>query len=182
MKKYGSTIWLLVILAFLPLEWYKSAVPYLDENFVQKFYSVNDLRMFIYTLSRGAWRSASMRSIWHTGCPNGYNFFEILTIYLLCLAIQYLVIKNQRGYLIAAISKILLIGQIAFAPISAIYPASYPSSASTFKILFQRANIYIFPIYKLGFFLAILCILISIIWDIVSWIQSKKNSEKSFSL
>ena len=151
MKKYGSTIWLLVILAFLPLEWYKSAVQYLDENFVQKFYSVNGLRMFIH------------------------NFFEILTIYLLCLAIQYLVIKNQRGYLIAAISKILLIGQISFAPISAFYDISIPS-ISTLKIWLQRANIYIFPIYKLGFFLAVLCILISIIWDVVSWIQSRKNS------
>ena len=147
MKKYGSTIWLLVILAFLPLEWYKSALPYLDENFVQNFYSVNGLQMFIH------------------------NFFEILTIYLLCLAIQYLVIKNQRGYLIATISKILLIGQISLAPISALYS----SSVSTLKILFQRLNIYIFPIYKLGFFLAVLCILISIIWDVVSWIQSRKN-------
>ena len=84
MKKYGSTIWLLVILAFLPLEWYRSAIPYMDVNFVQKFYSMNGLHMFIH------------------------NFFEILTIYLLCLAIQYLVIKNQRGYLIATISKIWL--------------------------------------------------------------------------
>ena len=159
MKKYGSTIWLLVILAFLPLEWYKSAVQYLDENFVQKFYSVNGLRMFIH------------------------NFFEILTIYLLCLAIQYLVIKNQRGYLIAAISKILLIGQISFAPISAFYDISIPSISTlkiwfqraNLEIWFQRANIYIFPIYKLGFFLAVLCILISIIWDVVSWIQSRKN-------
>lgn len=108
MKKYGSTIWLLVILAFLPLEWYRSAIPYMDVNFVQKFYSMNGLQMFIHTLSYGAWRSAPMCSIWHTGCPNGYNFFEILTIYLLCLAIQYLVIKNQRGYLIATISKIWL--------------------------------------------------------------------------
>ena len=148
MKKYGSTIWLLVILAFLPLEWYKSALPYLDENFVQNFYSVNGLQMFIH------------------------NFFEILTIYLLCLAIQYLVIKNQRGYLIATISKILLIGQISLAPISALYS----SSVSTLKILFQRLNIYIFPIYKLGFFLAVLCILISIIWDVVSWIQSRRGS------
>ena len=147
MKKYGSTIWLLVILALLPLEWYKSALPYLDENFVQNFYSVNGLQMFIH------------------------NFFEILTIYLLCLAIQYLVIKNQRGYLIATISKILLIGQISLAPISALYS----SSVSTLKILFQRLNIYIFPIYKLGFFLAVLCILISIIWDVVSWIQSRKS-------
>ena len=153
MKKYSSTVWLLVVLAFLPLEWYKSVIPIdFTENLTQIFLSINGLQMFIY------------------------NFFEILTIYLLCLAIQYLVIKNQRGYLIAAISKILLIGQIAFAPISAIYPASYPSSASTFKILFQRANIYIFPIYKLGFFLAILCILISIIWDVVYWIQSRRNS------
>ena len=54
MKKYSSTVWLLVVLAFLPLEWYKSAVPYLDENFAQHFYSVNGLRMFIYTLSCGA--------------------------------------------------------------------------------------------------------------------------------
>ena len=54
MKKYGSTIWLLVILALLPLEWYKSAVPHIDENLVQKFYSVNGLQMFIHTLSRGA--------------------------------------------------------------------------------------------------------------------------------
>lgn len=153
MKKYSSTVWLLVVLAFLPLEWYKSVIPIdFTENLTQIFLSMNGLQMFIH------------------------NFFEILTIYLLCLAIQYLVIKNQRGYLIAAISKILLIGQIAFAPISAIYPASYPSSASTFKILFQRANIYIFPIYKLGFFLATLCILISIIWDIVSWIQSRRDS------
>ena len=171
MKKYGSTVWLLVILALLPLEWYRSAIPYMDVNFVQKFYSVNGLQMFIHTLSRGAWRSAPMRSIWHTGCPNGYNFFEILTIYLLCLTIQYLVIKNQRGYLIATISKILLIGQISFAPISALYS----SSVSTLKILFQRLNIYIFPIYKLGFFLAVLCILISIIWDVVLWIQSRKS-------
>ena len=147
MKKYGSTIWLLVILALLPLEWYRSAIPYMDVNFVQKFYSMNGLQMFIH------------------------NFFEILTIYLLCLAIQYLVIKNQRGYLIATISKILLIGQISLAPISALYS----SSVSTLKILFQRLNIYIFPIYKLGFFLAVLCILISIIWDVVSWIQSRKN-------
>ena len=147
MKKYGSTVWLLVILALLPLEWYRSAIPYMDVNFVQKFYSVNGLQMFIH------------------------NFFEILTIYLLCLAIQYFVIKNQKGYLIAAISKILLIGQISFAPISALYS----SSVSTLKILFQRLNIYIFPIYKLGFFLAVLCILISIIWDVVSWIQSRKN-------
>ena len=148
MKKYGSTIWLLVILAFLPLEWYRSAIPYMDVNFVQKFYSMNGLQMFIH------------------------NFFEILTIYLLCLAIQYLVIKNQRGYLIATISKILLIGQISLAPISALYS----SSVSTLKILFQRLNIYIFPIYKLGFFLAVLCILISIIWDVVSWIQSRRGS------
>ena len=147
MKKYGSTIWLLVILALLPLEWYRSAIPYMDVNFVQKFYSMNGLQMFIH------------------------NFFEILNIYLLCLAIQYLVIKNQRGYLIATISKILLIGQISLAPISALYS----SSVSTLKILFQRLNIYIFPIYKLGFFLAVLCILISIIWDVVSWIQSRKN-------
>lgn len=147
MKKYGSTIWLLVILALLPLEWYRSAIPYMDVNFVQKFYSMNGLQMFIH------------------------NFFEILTIYLLCLAIQYLVIKNQRGYLIATISKILLIGQISLAPISALYS----SSVSTLKILFQRLNIYIFPIYKLGFFLAVLCILISIIWDVVSWIQSRKS-------
>lgn len=153
MKKYSSTVWLLVVLAFLPLEWYKSVIPIdFTENLTQIFLSINGLQMFIY------------------------NFFEILTIYLLCLAIQYLVIKNQRGYLIAAISKILLIGQIAFAPISAIYPASYPSSASTFKILFRQANIYIFPIYKLGFFLATLCILISIIWDVVSWIQSRRDS------
>ena len=159
MKKYGSTIWLLVILALLPLEWYKSTLPYLDENFVQNFYSVNGLQMFIH------------------------NFFEILTIYLLCLAIQYLVIKNQRGYLIAAISKILLIGQISFAPISAFYDISIPSISTlkiwfqqaNLEIWFQRANIYIFPIYKLGFFLAVLCILISIIWDVVSWIQSRKN-------
>ena len=149
LKKYGSTVWLLVILAFLPLEWYESVIPIdFTENLTPIFRSMNGLQMFIH------------------------NFFEILTIYLLCLAIQYLVIKNQRGYLIAAISKILLIGQIAFAPISAIYP----SSASTFKILFQQANIYIFPIYKPGFFLAVLCILISIIWDVVSWIQSRKNS------
>ena len=151
MKKYGSTIWLLVILALLPLEWYRSAIPYMDVNFVQKFYSMNGLQMFIH------------------------NFFEILTIYLLCLAIQYFVIKNQKGYLIAAISKILLIGQISIAPISASYSISLPS-ISTLKIWFQRANIYIFPIYKLGFFLAVLCILISIIWDVVSWIQSRKNS------
>ena len=159
MKKYGSTIWLLVILALLPLEWYKSALPYLDENFVQNFYSVNGLQMFIH------------------------NFFEILTIYLLCLAIQYLVIKNQRGYLIAAISKILLIGQISFAPISAFYDISIPSISTlkiwfqqaNLEIWFQRANIYIFPIYKLGFFLAVLCILISIIWDMVLWIQSRKS-------
>ena len=159
MKKYGSTIWLLVILALLPLEWYRSAIPYMDVNFVQKFYSMNGLQMFIH------------------------NFFEILTIYLLCLAIQYLVIKNQRGYLIAAISKILLIGQISFAPISAFYDISIPSISTlkiwfqqaNLEIWFQRANIYIFPIYKLGFFLAVLCILISIIWDVVSWIQSRKN-------
>ncbi len=150
MKKYGSTIWLLVILALLPLEWYKSAIPHLDENFVQKFYSVNGLQMFIH------------------------NFFEILTIYLLCLAIQYFVIKNQRGYLIAAISKILLIGQISFAPISAFYDISI-LSISTLKIWLQRANIYIFPIYKLGFFLAVLCIFISVIWDMVLWIQSRKS-------
>lgn len=123
MKKYGSTIWLLVILALLPLEWYKSALPYLDENFVQNFYSVNGLQMFIH------------------------NFFEILTIYLLCLAIQYLVIKNQRGYLIAAISKILLIGQISFAPISAFYDISIPS-ISTLKIWLQRANIYIYIYFQ----------------------------------
>ena len=147
MKKYGSTIWLLVILALLPLEWYRSAIPYMDVNFVQKFYSMNGLQMFIH------------------------NFFEILTIYLLCLAIQYFVIKNQKGYLIAAISKILLIGQISFAPISALYS----SSVSTLKILFQRLNIYIFPIYKLGFFLAVLCIFISVIWDMVLWIQSRKS-------
>ena len=147
MKKYGSTVWLLVILALLPLEWYRSAIPYMDVNFVQKFYSVNGLQMFIH------------------------NFFEILTIYLLCLAIQYFVIKNQKGYLIAAISKILLIGQISFAPISALYS----SSVSTLKILFQRLNIYIFPIYKLGFFLAVLCIFISVIWDMVLWIQSRKS-------
>ena len=153
MKKYSSTVWLLVVLAFLPLEWYKSVIPIdFTRDLAQIFLSMNGLQMFIH------------------------NFFEILTIYLLCLAIQYLVIKNQRGYLIAAISKILLIGQISFAPISAIYPASYPSSASTFKILFQRANIYIFPIYKLGFFLAVLSILISIIWDVVYWIQSRRNS------
>lgn len=156
MKKYGSTVWLLVILAFLPLEWYESVIPIdFTENLTPIFRSMNGLQMFIH------------------------NFFEILTIYLLCLAIQYLVIKNQRGYLIAAISKILLIGQIAFAPISAIYPSSastFKILFQTFKILFQQANIYIFPIYKPGFFLAVLCILVSIIWDVVSWIQSRKNS------
>ena len=160
MKKYGSTVWLLVILAFLPLEWYKSVIPIdFTGNLTPIFRSINGLQMFIY------------------------NFFEILTIYLLCLAIQYLVIKNQRGYLIAAISKILLIGQISFAPISAFYDISIPSISTlkiwfqqaNLEIWFQRANIYIFPIYKLGFFLAVLCILISIIWDVVSWIQSRKN-------
>ncbi len=153
MKKYGSTLWLLVILALLPLEWYKSALPYFDEIeiFVQKFYSMNGLQMFIH------------------------NFFEILTIYLLCLAIQYFVIKTQRGYLIAAISKILLIGQISFAPISAFYSIDF-NSFPTLKIWFRQANIYIFPIYKPGFFLAVLCILISIIWDVGSWIQSRRNS------
>ena len=160
MKKYGSTIWLLVILAFLPLEWYESVIPIdFTENLTPIFRSMNGLQMFIH------------------------NFFEILTIYLLCLAIQYLVIKNQRGYLIAAISKILLIGQISFAPISAFYDISIPSISTlkiwfqraNLEIWFQRANIYIFPIYKLGFFLAVLCILISIIWDVVSWIQSRKN-------
>ena len=124
MKKYGSTIWLLVILAFLPLEWYKSVIPIkFTENLTPIFLSMNGLQMFIH------------------------NFFEILTIYLLCLAIQYLVIKNQRGYLIAAISKILLIGQIYIAPISASYSISLPS-ISTLKIWFQRATIYIFPIYR----------------------------------
>ena len=152
LKKYGSTVWLLVILAFLPLEWYESVIPIdFTENLTPIFRSMNGLQMFIH------------------------NFFEILTIYLLCLAIQYLVIKNQRGYLIAAISKILLIGQISFAPISAFYDISIPS-ISTLKIWFQRANLEIFPIYKPGFFLAVLCILISIIWDVVSWIQSRKNS------
>lgn len=55
MKKYSSTVWLLVVLAFLPLEWYKSVIPIdFTENLTQIFLSMNGLQMFIYTLSCGA--------------------------------------------------------------------------------------------------------------------------------
>ena len=95
MRKYFGMACLLAIMLLFPIEWYRSTVSSIsDADSIEIFFqSINGMQIFTFN-----------------GC-------RICITYILCLLIQYLVIENHKGYVIAMISKILLIFQFNNIPV-----------------------------------------------------------------
>ncbi len=147
MKKYYGMICLLAIVILFPMKWYESVIPYVmnPEGVGIFFVSLTGIQIFTY------------------------NCFSIFIIYILCLAIQYLVVENQKGYLIAVISKILFILQLMFVPMLILYPSDNR------EYFFQNLDEYMFPMFRAGFYLTVILVAISMIQNIIGLIQSYRK-------
>lgn len=139
-----------------PIEWYRSTVPsVLDADNIEIFFqSINGMRIFTF---------------------NGGSIF---ITYILCLLIQYLVIENHKGYVIAIISKILLIFQFVKAPLFALYSEEHRQLLLIYEheLFLQRLMNYIVPVYRTGFYLATALVIVGAIHNIICLRYSNKKS------
>lgn len=156
MRKYFDLACLLAIMPLFPIEWYRSTVPsVLDADNIEIFFqSINGMRIFTF---------------------NGGSIF---ITYILCLLIQYLVIENHKGYVIAIISKILLIFQFVKAPLFALYSEEHRQLLLIYEheLFLQRLMNYIVPVYRTGFYLATALVIVGAIHNIICLRYSNKKS------
>lgn len=147
MRKYFDMAYLLAIMLLFPIEWYKSTVPsVLDVDGIEIFFqSINGMQIFTF---------------------NGGSIF---ITYILCLLIQYLVIENHKGYVIAMISKILLIFQFITAPVFALYSEEHRQLFLIYdhELFVQHLRNYIVPVYRIGFYLATVLVIVGVIHNIM---------------
>ncbi len=107
-----------------------------------------------------------------------FNGGSIFITYILCLLIQYLVIENHKGYVIAMISKILLIFQFITAPLFVLYSEEHRQLFRIYEheLFMQRLGNYIVPVYRIGFYLATVLVIIGVIHNIMCLRYSNKKS------
>ena len=158
MRKYFGMAYLLAIMPLFPVEWYKSAVPsVLDADGIESFFqSINGIEIFTF---------------------NGGSIF---ITYTLCLLIQYLVIENHKGYVIAIISKILLIFQFITAPLFVLYSKEHRQLLLIYEheLFLQRLGNYIVTVYRTGFYLATVLVIVGVIHNIMCLrYRNKKSSQ-----
>ncbi len=156
MRKYFGMACLLAIMLLFSIEWYRSTVSSIsDADSIEIFFqSINGMQIFTFN-----------------GC-------RICITYILCLLIQYLVIENHKGYVIAMISKILLIFQFITAPLFVLYSEEHRQLFRIYEheLFLQRLMNYIVPVYKTGFYLATVLVIIGVIHNIMCLRYSNKKS------